>query len=524
MAVENGIAGNMEWYLAKFNGVAWSTTKIEEAGDSGGVDEAWGLITIADANTVSAYFDYSYTGYLRQYDTFNGGTDWSLTETWCSYLSGGSVSRVFNGTSDFWCFFQTYSPGYAAAALGTFSTSTVWIEFNSIDASPNHSHFYMYYGNAVASSSSNGTATFVVYDNFERGNNGDTIGGDWTVALGDVKISTEHTVSGTRSGKWLGGANIPVATIPAPSAVSYRVEWWMWKENNLGDMYWQHGDGAWTTTLIIDGFENIQYFDGILQDTGQNMVADSWQDYAIDDINFVADTYDIWYNGLKVQDDAGMANVAGNGVNKFAFYATENTIGDDYYIDDLIARVWDDPEPTWGTWGSEEPSPTAGSLSIYIDSILYDTTPWISGNVTDNGNGWIFVEQGAMPYMFYHKIWIGGTLRQSIELELDTTFTDLSGNGQDTTPSFRSSGTVGLTATLLTFSPYPYVPITYENQVYNYLNPLIVVVYSALMLVIVLKILQQSTLTALLFGAVAIYIGNACVTIINEAVRALLTG
>ena len=55
--------------------------------------------------------------------------------------------------------------------------ATVWIEFDSIGTGA--TTFYMYYGNAGASSYSSGADTFILFDDFERGSNGDPIGGDW---------------------------------------------------------------------------------------------------------------------------------------------------------------------------------------------------------------------------------------------------------------------------------------------------------------------------------------------------------
>jgi hypothetical protein len=49
------------------------------------------------------------------------------------------------------------------------STGTFWVEFNSIPASPSTATFYLCYGNAAASSLSNGANTFELFSGFESG-------------------------------------------------------------------------------------------------------------------------------------------------------------------------------------------------------------------------------------------------------------------------------------------------------------------------------------------------------------------
>jgi len=75
-------------------------------------------------------------------------------------------------------------------------------------------------------------------------------------------------------------------------------------------------------------------------------------------------------------------------------------------------------------------------LELYVDGVLKDSMALGAVTVPDNANNWSFLTNGVMPYMEYHKIWVGGALKQHIVWEDDTTFTDLSGNGTDTTPSF----------------------------------------------------------------------------------------
>lgn len=74
---------------------------------------------------------------------------------------------------------------------------------------------------------------------------------------------------------------------------------------------------------------------------------------------------------------------------------------------------------------------------LSVDGVAIDTEDInVAGALTDNANTWTAADAAAVGYMKYLKMWQGATLQQHIEWELDTTFTDLSGNGHDATPSF----------------------------------------------------------------------------------------
>jgi len=89
------------------------------------------------------------------------------------------------------------------------------------------------------------------------------------------------------------------------------------------------------------------------------------------------------------------------------------------------------------------------------DVLLDDDSAALGGaSVLDNDNDWSFLTNGSASYMDCHKIWVGGTLKQHIIYERDTTFTDQSGNGNDATPTFRTtSSDSDVSATFQNFSP-----------------------------------------------------------------------
>ena len=89
---------------------------------------------------------------------------------------------------------------------------------------------------------------------------------------------------------------------------------------------------------------------------------------------------------------------------------------------------------------------------IYIEGVEQDRQ--IGAAVPDNANDIYQVQNGSMPYMEYSKTWIDGVLQQHIKWEYSDVFTDLSGEGHDATPTFRSvCSDPDISAILASFSP-----------------------------------------------------------------------
>ncbi|MEN8615415.1 hypothetical protein ABFB09_09145 [Dehalogenimonas sp. THU2] len=81
------------------------------------------------------------------------------------------------------------------------------------------------------------------------------------------------------------------------------------------------------------------------------------------------------------------------------------------------------------------------NLKLYVDGVEEDSTALAGASVPDNANDWVMFANNVMPYVYYVKITVGGTLVGHWYWEYDTTFTDQSGNGNDATPTFRTTTT-----------------------------------------------------------------------------------
>jgi len=93
-------------------------------------------------------------------------------------------------------------------------------------------------------------------------------------------------------------------------------------------------------------------------------------------------------------------------------------------------------------------------FKLYVDDVEEDSIAIGASSVPNTAGNWTCLDNDVMPYMEYHRITVGGNLRQYIAWEYDTTFTDLSGNSNDATPSFAvDSSDSDITASLTTYQP-----------------------------------------------------------------------
>jgi hypothetical protein len=235
--------------------------------------------------------------------------------------------------------------------------ATVWIEFGTIGTGA--TTFYMYYGKSSAAAVSSGANTFIVFDDFERGSNGDAIGGAWTIVQGDADISTDHAFGGSRCGKLIGGTTIPYIRATATASDNIAIRMRVWKENAATiDML--HGNGTYQTQARHDDLEDIYYLNSSVAwaDTGDNCVADAWFLFEWRDFVWGTPSLNLLYNDSVIQAITSIRSSASS-VNYLDVQEAVATAGLDAYIDDVIVRHYRTTEPAWGSWGSEELHPAS---------------------------------------------------------------------------------------------------------------------------------------------------------------------
>jgi hypothetical protein len=225
------------------------------------------------------------------------------------------------------------------------SIATVWIELDSVPASPLTNTFYIYYGNSVATYAGNGTNTFITFDDFERGIDGGAIGGIWTATSG--AISTDHNyttltntgIAGTRSAKIAGSAGVNNIIMSKVAGSNYAVSNRFWKENaSIGSPFIQ-GNGTNFLQINVDATENVLYYGapGTPVDTLYNIVADAWTYFDIKKLNFSTATALLTIDNYRYETVVMIASASY--ANTIGVYEVVSGAGNDIYLDDFIIRT-----------------------------------------------------------------------------------------------------------------------------------------------------------------------------------------
>jgi hypothetical protein len=295
---------------------------------------------------------------------------------------------------------ETLLPYWIESISGTTPNqlATVWVKFDSIGTGD--TTFYMYYGNAAAAAYSDGADTFLVFDDFERGSNLDTIGGDWTETVAHVHISTEQKYGGSRGAMLVGlnGSN-PAATIATGKGNDIAIRMMTYKENAAELMTFVHGNGTNGITVKIAADEKIQYYDGAWKDTGSSGAADAWRLIEVCNFDWSMLTYDIYYNGSLIKSAADMRTLLTNdGTCKVQGDATS---GNDGWIDNFIVRSWLATEAVFGSWGAAEMEADMGA-EAGVKADFYGATALVLEDI--EGNAGVNVAVGAKGSDFHTSI------------------------------------------------------------------------------------------------------------------------
>ncbi|MDD4081886.1 MAG: DUF2341 domain-containing protein [Sphaerochaetaceae bacterium] len=194
---------------------------------------------------------------------------------------------------------------------------------------------------------------FFVYENAQppRGN--------WEVTSGLVHIQPVVKYTGLSALILPGEISNSSVNVPFSAASQqYAIQVYARKTNIAGDSYpIIHGDGSKQVLLYLDASENIKYKNaaGTATDTNINCNYNSWQVYEVNNLDFSAGTYDIYFNNWKIKAGAQM-NTSTDSENKLSFYNSVVGLGANFWIDKLIVRSWLTVPPEWqgDGWSIEE--------------------------------------------------------------------------------------------------------------------------------------------------------------------------
>ena len=265
----------------------------------------------------------------------------------------------------------------------TATTVDVWVEFDTIPVAPGTATFRLYYGLADAASFSSGADTFITFDDFERDNDflGNGIGGDWTVTIGQCRISEDQAFSGTRSGMIGGTGVVGACTIPRVAGSGYTVRLRVFKPDDTDKAeFYIHGNGTKKTAMYAPVDDHVYYYAGGWQDTGTVIAVDDWDLFSVQNYLWGATfTYDILHNDAIIVAGADMYNSA-TSAHVVTLDNYDLTVGHFWYVDDFIVKNFTVNAPEWTSWGEEEirilPPPTlfTGTL-VGTDNVDLSWTP-----------------------------------------------------------------------------------------------------------------------------------------------------
>lgn len=102
--------------------------------------------------------------------------------------------RFYDGTNELPYWIESKTDG---------STATIWFKTHATTSTS--SNIDIYYGNSLATTSSNGSTLFSYFDDFEGYSNAQSLVGinNWSVTQGTMTASTSYAAAGTKAGKWL---------------------------------------------------------------------------------------------------------------------------------------------------------------------------------------------------------------------------------------------------------------------------------------------------------------------------------
>lgn len=233
------------------------------------------------------------------------------------------------------------------------TTAEVWIKSGIVDGS---TPIWMYYGNAELSSGSSITGIFIQGDDFEWGNDGDPItdnggGITWSIKTGNIDISTDHSLSGTRSMQLVGNNPRSVVRFYQSTGEDYIIRARIWKTTgqHFGIV---HDDGSTEVyaeySIYGQSDDDIGYYTDSHIDTGYDGQVEEWITMEIRDIDWTANTYDIFFKdsvlNQVVKDATPMRPLSVYDDGDLVLWTEPD---ETVWIDNVVIRKYVATEPTW---------------------------------------------------------------------------------------------------------------------------------------------------------------------------------
>jgi len=233
-----------------------------------------------------------------------------------------------------------------------------WVEFDSIPASPSTANFYIYYDKADATSGSNGDNTFIFFDDF---NDNSLDSNKWIKVLGGgtVDVLEQNQDLEIKSD----GTNRAHARSLSSYTAPYILEVKAKRSEDIEVAV--HWDGQISGDYDVP---NNAYFAPIYASWGsptsfvvKKFVAGAKTDLANYNIDLdtgwhvyktivKTDGIEVYYDGTLILSTTDITFTSGY----LGLSGRETPAAINSFYDNVFTRKYCSPEPTWGTWGTEE--------------------------------------------------------------------------------------------------------------------------------------------------------------------------
>ena len=230
-----------------------------------------------------------------------------------------------------------------------------WVKVPNIPANPNKTTIYIYYGDPTKSTTSNGTETFLLFDDIE-------VWSGW-VQYGDGQVSQDS------ARKYDGQYSAHKTTANDPNGaykeigmtIGRDIVFEFWVNRNSG-----YSGGHYDQVLLVDNegngynwfFRHDEDKIGIMKRDGYSLteLASSSATEYMD--KWVFAQFIIKSDGTIIArryvDGALNGEVSTSETTYSSFTRVHIGGGYDYWVDQIRIRKYVDPEPSHGSWGSEE--------------------------------------------------------------------------------------------------------------------------------------------------------------------------
>ncbi len=277
------------------------------------------------------------------------------------------------------------------------NNAVMWVEVDSIPASPSTKDIYVYYGNPGASSTSNSANTLPIGESFDPSFNK-----SWTVESGTWAISADgvtgnayrQTDTNPDNGRW---SRLDMTySAPIYAEISYLAE----SDINWGgSMRLQYDDNNFLQVQIFPGSNLVNLYDVV---NGTNY---PYTYYTTVNGN-------TWYRLTLTLDSSGYAKVYldGNLIIQHSVSRTNFNLfklhdqGPVGRFDNVILRKWANPEPAHGTWGNEEQETGPGEDLTVTGNLTVEGETMLESNVFASGPVQTVGGTNSVP-----GLWFGST-------------------------------------------------------------------------------------------------------------------